>query len=364
MRDQTTKQPEVNRRDFIKMMAGAVLGFFLPGCRRATPSPSTLSAPAGWVDTQRYKKAAPWRIGRSTRGDLSPWMVMLSAHIEYGIREKYKERFREYLSIPATWDADKQIQDIRKLLAQGIDLLLIDPVDHATVAAGVREAMDRGIPVILVSNSVQNAPYVSLVTTNEEERGSICADWLSRTISGGNVAILVSEPATGDKKAWLRGVHLHLDNQPHIRQVKEATCFWSAVAAKEAMTAILNQFSAIDGVLVNNGVLAQGVVRAFEESGRAIPPIAGADDWNGWLRVAKEHSVRFIGQTGGANLGLRCVDLAVEVLTGNPVPAYLKFPCEVFDEGAIDRYYRPDLSDHYWAVHDLPEAWIEKMFKP
>nr|MBC7246117.1 substrate-binding domain-containing protein [Chloroflexota bacterium] len=364
MRDQKAKQQGVKRRDFIKMTAGAALVLFLPGCRRTILTPSSLPAPTGWIDTQCYKKAPPWRIGRSARGDLSPWLVMLSAHIEYGIKEKYKGRFREYFSIPANWDPNKQIQDIQKLLAKDIDLLLIDPLDHAVVAAGLREAMDKGIPVILLSSTVQNAPYVSLVTTNEEERGTICADWLCRVVPNGNVAILVSEPAAGDKKAWQRGVHHYLDAQPHIRRVKETTCFWSSTAAKEAMSAVLNQFSAIDGVLVNNGVVAQGVAQAFVEVGRAIPPIAGADDWNGWLRMAKEHGVRFIGLTGGANLGLRCVDLATEVLTGNPVPAYVEFPYEMFDESAIDRYYHPDLSDHYWAVHDLPDTWIEKMFKP
>ncbi|MBC7261108.1 MAG: substrate-binding domain-containing protein, partial [Chloroflexi bacterium] len=279
-------------------------------------------------------------------------------------RVKYKERFKEFFSIPANWDPNKQIQDIQKLLAKGIDLLLIDPLDHAVVAEGIREAMDKGVPVILAASTIQNAPYVSSVTMNEEERGARCADWLSRTITSGNVLILASQPTAGDHKAWLKGVHRSLDAQPRIQLVKETTCFWSASAAKEAMIALLSQFSAIDGVVVNNGVVAQGVVQAFVEKGRAIPPIAGADDWNGWLRAAKEHSIHFLGLTGGANLGLRCVDLAVDVLSGNPVPAYVEFPYEVFDETAVDRYYRSDLSDHYWAVHDLPQEWIEKMFKP
>jgi hypothetical protein len=38
------------------------------------------------------------------------------------------------------------------------------------------------------------------------------------------------------------------------------------------------------------------------------------------------------------------------------------FPYQAFHEGDLGQYFRPDLSDHYWAVHDLPEAWIERMF--
>lgn len=357
-----TKQQGINRRDFIRMAAGVALALFLPGCRRTASSTSV--TPSGWVDTERYRKAKPWRIGRSGRGDLSPWMIMLSAHIEYGIKVKYKELFKEYFHTPANWDPNKQIQDIKKLLTKGIDLLLIDPLDHAVVAKGIQEAMNRGVPVILAASTVQNASYVSLVAMNEEKRGTACADWISRTVPGGNVTILASQPTAGDHQVWLRGVHRCLDAQPHIQQVEGATCFWAAPAAKEVMNTILSQFPEIDGVVVNNGVVAQGVAQAFIEANRAIPPIAGADDWNGWLRTAKEHGVHFMGLTGGANMGLRCVDLAVEVLSGNPVPAYVEFPYEIFDENALERYQRPDLSDHYWAVHDLPSDWIEKMFRP
>lgn len=362
--DYEIKQRGIKRRDFIRIAAGVALSLFLPSCGRKAPSSPVSPKPNGWVDTERYRKAEPWRIGRCGRGDLSPWMVMLSAHIEYGIKVKFKERFKEYFHTPANWDPNKQIQDIQKMLAKGIDLLLIDPLDHVVVAEGIREAMDRGIPVILAASAVQHAPCVSLVTTNEEERGTLCADWLSRSVAGGNVAILASQPSAGDYRAWLRGVHRCLDAQPHIQLVQEITCFWSAAAAKEAMDAILSRFAAIDGILVNNGVVAQGVVQAFSEHGRAIPPIAGADDWNGWLRTAKKYGVHFMGLSGGANLGLRCVELAVDVLSGNPVPAYVEFPYEIFEENALDRYYRPDLSDQYWAVHDLPQDWIEKMFRP
>ncbi|MEM4723664.1 MAG: substrate-binding domain-containing protein, partial [Candidatus Hadarchaeum sp.] len=245
MKVHTTTQQKINRRDFIRMTAGVALALFVPACHRA--SPSAFVPPTGWIETQRYRKAAPWRIGRSGRGNLSSWMIMFSAHIEYGIRVKYKEHFNEFYSIPANWDPNKQIQDIQKLLAKGIDLLLIDPLDDAMVAKGIQQAMARDVPVILAASTIQNAPYVSTVMMNEEERGARCADWLSHTVTSGNVVILASQPTAGDHRAWLKGVHRSLDAQPHIRQVKEATCFWSAPAAKEAMSAILSQFSTIDG---------------------------------------------------------------------------------------------------------------------
>jgi ABC-type sugar transport system substrate-binding protein len=289
-------------------------------------------------------------------------MVMFSAHVEYGAQFKYTEYFHDYVSIAANWDPNKQIEDIRSLLAQGIDLLLIDPLDTTVVAQGVEEAMGQGVPVILASSRVANAPYVSWVATDAEERGTACAFWMSQSIPGGRVAILQSQFAAGDQGLWLQGVGSQLHTHPDLEPIV-ARCPWSSAGAKQTMASLLQQHTSIEGVIVNNGVLARGAVEAFAEQGRDIPPIAGADDWNGWLRTAKQHGVRFWALSGGANLGLYCVGLATEVLSGQETPTYVPFPFEAFGAEGLELYFRPELSDHYWAVHDLPEAWIERMYR-
>jgi ribose transport system substrate-binding protein len=362
--DSKQSQRGLTRRDFLRMTAGMAIAALVPGCRRTSPAVPPSPVHTGWVETERYKKRPPWRIGRAGRGDLTSWPVMLSAHIEYGVREKYHEHFKDYLCTSANWEPGKQIQDIKALLGEGIDLLLIDPLDDTTVAAAVREAMDAGVPVIWVSSGVQDAPYVSWVTTNEEERGTLCADWLCRSIPGGHVVILQSDPAAGDNRLWLKGVRRRVDAQSNVSEVKVVTSFCSSIVAKSAMALTLREFPSIDGLIVNSGEAGRGAVEAFVEAGREIPPVAGGDDWNGWLRIAQQHQVRFLGLSGGANLGLRCVELAMDVLAGKPVPGYVEFPYEVFDDSAIGRYYRADLTDYYWAINDLPDAWIERMFKP
>ena len=72
----------------------------------------------------------------------------------------------------ANWDPNKQIEDIKTLLEESIDLLLIDPLDHPVVAAGIRKAMAANVPVILASTQVQGAPHVSWVAQNEAVRGA------------------------------------------------------------------------------------------------------------------------------------------------------------------------------------------------
>ena len=286
---------------------------------------------------------------------------MFSAHVEYAARDEYRSCFSSYLPIAANWDPNKQIEDIRALLAQEIDLLLIDPLDTTVVAQGVAEAMAAGVPVILASTRVSGAPYVSWVATDAEERGASCAAWLCRSIASGTVAVLHSQWAAGDTELWLRGLRRELEEHVAIEAIF-AQCAWSVDAARQAMTDILREAEGVQGVLVQSGVLGRGAVEALAGRGEDMPLVAGVDDWNGWLRTAQAHDVRFLAQSGGANLSLRCVELAAQVLSGEPVPAWIDFPYETFDQSALQRYLRPDLSDHYWAIHDLPDIWIERMF--
>jgi len=360
--DKGRNEYRLNRREFLQMTAGLVITLVLPGCQQAASTELPSPTYTGLLATEQYRKPGPWRLGRSGRGDTTAWMVMFSAHIEYGVKVKYREQFEDYLCTSANWDPNKQIEDIKILLEEEIDLLLIDPMDSTVVAAGLDKAMDAGVPVILASSQVRDAPYVSRVAMNEEERGELCADWLCRSISGGYVAVIASVPASGDSQAWLRGVRQRLAAQSQVQAVVRH-CPWSSPEARRIVSSMLGESKPIDGVIVSNGVLGRGVVQAFVDQGVEIPPIAGGDDWNGWLRIAKEHRVHFMGLSGGANMGLHCVDLATKVLSGEPVPHHVEFPYEVFDEHALDRLYRPDLSDHYWAINDLPKAWIERMFK-
>jgi len=349
-----------SRRRFLQLAAGTVLTLLLPGCARQRQEP--LPQPTvGRIDTQPYRKQPPWHLARSGRGDVNPWMVMLSAHIEYAAVEKHRHEFAVFRTASANWDPNKQIEDIQGLLAQGPDLLLVDPMDTAVVARGVRSAVDAGVPVVLVSSYVSNAPYLAWLAQPEKEHASRCVDWLLRNTAPRQILVLSNRPASGSNPLWVAGIQEQMATHSEV-SVHIEPCHWSSAGAEAATGALLGQGERFDGVIVRNGLIARGVVDALLERGLPIPPIAGADDWNGWLGTAKDHGVQFLALTGGANIGLHAVEMATQVLAGEGVEAYSTLPLHAFDHTELDSYHRPDLSEHYWAVHDLPEAWIERMF--
>lgn len=355
----TVGDAELSRRDFLVGLGAAGLCTLLGGCRSTERPVTPVSTPT--TNPQEYRQTPPWRIGRSALGDLSPWWIMYSAHLEYAMKELHKGQFWGGLALSANWDADKQALDIDQLAGQDIRLLLVEPMNSPYVASVVSQASDHGLPVVLASSPLEGARAVAWVTTDEDERARTSVAWLLERVPGGRVVVIQSEPCQGSGQAWLKSARSALSKSTAL-QVDYLTSFWRPAEAKRVMLAALAKGPAPAGLVVNHGTVAQGAVEALLERGLAIPPVAGADDNNGWLRTAQENDVAFLGFGGSTRLGRKAIDVVCSVLSGESVAPVVIQPQTTFDAGQVEQFYRPDLTDHYWADHELPEYWIQTMF--
>lgn len=325
-----------------------------------TEGPAEL--PMGMVDTGNYAAEGPWLAGRAGLGDTNAWMTMFGLHFRYGIEEKYAEEFKDFKVTACFWNPVQQIADIEGLVAQGVDILFVDPASEAALVGAVEEAMERGVPVVLASTGVNTDRYVTWVSRDNTKAGFLYADWMSKKLNGkGKVVAMMGMAGSSYAEDVLRGVRQGLSAFPDIEILEVAYCDWSPVKAKETMEAFIQSHPDIDGIIADGGQMALGAVEALLDAGEPIPPIT-ADDWNGWLRLAKQHDVEFLAVSGGNPLALTCVELAVKILRGEPVPKIVEYPMVTFEEDELDTYYRPDLTDQYFAVHELPESWIKEYY--
>ena len=62
---------------------------------------------------------------------------------------KYLHENMDLTIYTADNDAQKQVRQVNELIDQGIDLLIVSPIDTLTVVPAVERAYSKGIPVIL-----------------------------------------------------------------------------------------------------------------------------------------------------------------------------------------------------------------------
>ena len=360
---------EMNRRDFLKavgLAAGAAgISVLLPGCAPAASSTTAATnLVEGMVDTSAYKKPSPWNIGRSGMGDLNAWQVSATLHFRYGVEAKYKDLFKNEWNVGANFDPAKQVSDMEDLISKKPDILIVTPVSGGNCVAQIENAMGQGIPVILVGARAYTTEFIQYLDRDNESVGKMCTDYIASQIGKtGNVCVMMGAAGNTYAEDVLRGVTEGLTLYPNMKQAALVYGNWSPTDGKTAMAAVLAKGVKIDGIINDGGMMAAGIVDAYKDAKLPVPPLCGDSD-NGWLRIAKENNVKFFATyPNGNEQFLDAVDTAVMVLQGKPVVKTAIPANKTFTEADVDKLYRPDLNDQYWALGKLPEDWLQKYYK-
>ena len=76
-------------------------------------------------------------------------------------------------------DSQKQMAQIRRFVAEGVDLLIISPNQTHTITPAVEEAFDAGIPVILFDRKIDSHKYTAFIGADNVEIGRIMGHYMA-----------------------------------------------------------------------------------------------------------------------------------------------------------------------------------------
>src|SRR6187431_1242353 len=84
----------------------------------------------------------------------------------------------------ARGDNTKQINDIRELVRNGIDLLIISPNEASPITPVVEEVFKMGIPVIVVDRKISSSFYTAYIGADNYEIGRLAGSYVSELLRG------------------------------------------------------------------------------------------------------------------------------------------------------------------------------------
>jgi len=100
----------------------------------------------------------------------------------------------EYLGVNAQFDPGKQVSDIQTLQQQGIDVLIINPVDPTVTDNVLQEVIDGGTPVVVQDTPNDDGRYFTAVNADVESAAVAGAAVLKELVGDGEVAVLIGPP--------------------------------------------------------------------------------------------------------------------------------------------------------------------------
>ncbi|HEX2765357.1 MAG TPA: substrate-binding domain-containing protein [Candidatus Limnocylindria bacterium] len=211
-------------------------------------------------------------------------------------------------------DAAGQLEDLRNLIAEGVDAIIVNPVSPDAVNEALAEANEAGIPVISVDQAVtEESAY--LIANNQEEYAYLGATWLFEAMGGsGDVVYMrgfAGHPADDDRDV---GFQRALDEHPDINVVHEVHTGWDQATGTQQINDFLATGQNYDGIWTSgiDNVIVDALVAADAE----LVPIVGADNAGFVQQLIEVDGLVGAAVTNPASVGGAGVTLALQLLNG------------------------------------------------
>lgn len=248
-----------------------------------------------------------------------PWRnaVLLEMQIEIS---NYKNV--ELIVYNASDNSSRQISQIRKLISQNVDILIISPNEVVPVTDVAVEAYRKGIPTIIHDRKIQSEEYTISIGANNFKIGAAIGRYINSILPPQSTILEIwglegSSPAIERHEGFLST--LNKENSYHREQVYGK---WHYNIAQEEIKKI-KSYSSIDLIYAHNDAMAlaarDAIMQRDSVAGKRIKFI-GIDgvygDGAGLEAVAEEKlEASFQYPTGGAI----AIQVAMDILNGEKV---------------------------------------------
>ena len=322
----------------------------------------------------------------------NPWFVAVKDSAIATAKEKgYNINF-----LVADGDPAKQSQQIDDLITQGVDVLVVDPVDTTAIILDIQRAVDAGIPVIAVGAAPSGeAPILTTISDNAYQVGYGAGEYAGGTFAkdepinigaipgklgnttaesrtggmvGGIVAarqkalgkFICKEDAilTGYKlweEAKSNGSATNADLNVSILAMGEGG--WSeegGLAAAEPM--LTAHGDKLNLMIADNEFMTFGIMKAVDAAGLTDKIKVGApsDGFNDALKMIAEGKLLVSGSWNGDQQGAHAIDFLEAIFFGGKDPSNLPlgsfFPPLTFTKENAAQYINPDPKANFFAV--------------
>ena len=183
--------------------------------------------------------------------------------------------------VDANNDSAKQTGQVENFLAQGMDAIVILPVDTAATGPMTKSVVKAGKPLVYVNRLPSNLPKsVIYCGSNSIEAGIMNMEELGKAMGGkGNLVILMGELSNEAAIGRTDGIKKVVKEKfPDIKIVREQTGNWKREQGKTIMENWLASGQEIDGVASDNDEMALGALQAIKAAGKLGKiPVGGTD---------------------------------------------------------------------------------------
>jgi TMAO reductase system protein TorT len=165
-------------------------------------------------------------------------------------------------------DLSTQINQFENLMTQKVDAIIIGAISFEGNVASAEQAIERGIPVVNVAQTIKSRMPYAVVMAENYQLGVNNAEFVVKD-SGGKANVVVFSGPSGASwsMANSQGVKETFAKYPGIKVLTEKFSDVDVAKSQSIMENVLQTFKDIDYVITLDAI-SQGVGNAIEEAGK------------------------------------------------------------------------------------------------
>ncbi|MBX5470572.1 MAG: substrate-binding domain-containing protein [Thermoleophilaceae bacterium] len=240
-------------------------------------------------------------------------------------------------------NTQKAISDIRGLVAQGVNAMVVFPDAGKAVLPALRQAHQAGVvtvPYRVFPGGKAGQDYDYYISTDFSKAGELWGKWIVKALKGkGLIANLGGPPANSQSLAEYEGMKRIFAKYPGIKFVGQTpynVTNWDPAQTQKVVTALLAKYPKIDAFTTDFGAALASSFGAFAQAGRKIPAVATEDSNQlscDWMEKRKSNPDFQLFTVDSQNWMVRtAIQFAVAKASGGQVPASTEVPQKPFED--------------------------------
>ena len=221
-------------------------------------------------------------------------------------------------------DREQQVEVVEGFISQGVDGIVLAPLDERALVRPVEEAKRAGVPTVVFDSQLLTDSIVSFVATDNFRGGVLAADRLGEVLRGKGKA-LVMRYAEGSASTEQReaGFLQELKAKYPGVQIVSSDQYAGATreTAKRTAENLLNRFGAdLQGVFTPNETSTVGMLLALQDFGKAgNVRFVGFDASGILVQALRDHQLDGLVSQNPVRMGYLGVSTMVAYIQGKKV---------------------------------------------
>ena len=232
---------------------------------------TTLGLRAAYADLPKLAKKDTYKVGFAQTESNNPWRLAQTKSMQ----DEATKRGWQLVYTDAAGSAAKQVADVRSMIAQGVDVILLSPREEKPLIPAVMEAKKAGIPMILIDRNVDatmatgGVDYAAFIGSDFVKEGNQAAGILTDFMKG-EAKIIQLEGSTGSSPANDRasGFAEYIKDHPGMVIIASQSGDFARDKGRQVFETLYQAHPEATALYSHNDEMTMGAIAAMEAAGK------------------------------------------------------------------------------------------------